>query len=69
MLQENGIELYEKLNKLIWRMEINTQFVKICSIFLNARIGILTFTDEYGNITLFDINDGSELFRYNQVTL
>ncbi len=50
-------------------MEINTQFVKICSIFLNARIGILAFTDEYGNITLFDVNDGSELFRYNQVTL
>jgi len=67
VLQENAIELFEKLNKLVWRIEINTQCVKICSIFLNTRIGILVFTDEYGNIKLFDIKDGSELSNYNEV--
>ena len=67
VLQENMIELYEKLNKCVWRVEINTQCVKVCNIFLNNRIDILVFSDEYGNLIVYDIKDGSELFKYKEV--
>jgi hypothetical protein len=28
---------------------------------------MLVYTDEYGGIYFFDVRDGTELFRYNEV--
>lgn len=66
ILQENAIEIYKDF-ELMCRIEISPQLVKICNIFFDNRTGMLVYSDEYGNINFFDIQEGKEVFRYIEV--
>lgn len=48
--------------------EVKTRIIKICNIFFNQRADMLVFTDEAGTFYFYDLADGTELFRYIQVS-
>jgi hypothetical protein len=54
---------------ILSKILVKTQFVKICNLFINDQSGMLCFTDEFGNLAFFDINDGNEIFKYIEVII
>lgn len=64
VLQEKYIEVYHEFTNLLWRVEIETEFVKVCNVFFNRQNDMLIYTNDMGNIYFFDINDGTELLKY-----
>ena len=67
LLQENHIEVYHEVTNLLWRVEIKTEFVKVCNIFFSRQNDMLVYTNDNGNIYFFDVNDGTELLKYIEV--
>ena len=68
VLQENYIEVYHEFTNLLWRVEISTEFVKICNLFFNAQSDMLVYTSHTGNIYFFDADDGTEVLKHMEAS-